>query len=156
MAFAAGYGVAAVCQMTTYAAQAPVAATAAAAALTMVLVSGSSRLLSGAFRGLGIGLAAGVGSAMAVMPTELPAGAEVVWQMVAAGTIVAVMAAHWVGPVSAVAGVGTALFTPVVKQRVEMRSLQTLAAMLVLVPAICCFAVGALFGMLSARRRRAT
>jgi len=119
-------------------------------------VSGSSRLLSGAFRGLGIGLAAGVGSAMAVMPTELPAGAEAAWQMAAAGTIVTVMAAHWVGPVSAVAGVGTALFTPVVKQRVEIRSLQTLAAMLVLVPTICCFAVGALFGMLSARRRRAT
>jgi hypothetical protein len=77
LAFAAGYLVTNLLQGTDYAGKAPTLATTVAVALTIPLAARARRVLHGALRGLGLGLAAAVGIALAMYKPEHAAHPEI-------------------------------------------------------------------------------
>jgi len=153
--FAAGYVVALGLRNTAAAERAPTVATTLAVAATIVLAGRTRRLLGGALRGLGIGMGTGAGILMAVVTVQQPdvAQADVVSTAVAVGTMVAVASAS--GPGLMPAGqVALALAAPTARQHAAPVGIESLSTMAMLLPALCCCIVGAVFGLLGEWRQR--
>jgi len=150
--FAIGYFTTSLLRGTTYADRAPLIATALGVVLAMFAARQSGRMIRGALRGLCIGTAVGVGVLMFLMQPPAGEGAVVQEADLLAKRTWIVTSIPDPGPLAA-AMTALAINPPTLRLRTVPTGPGPAGLITVLVPALCCLAAGAVYGLTTEKRR---
>lgn len=153
LSLGAGYLLTSIVGKSDYAEHALAIATAMAVLITMPAARRAQRVLGGALRGLGVGVAVGMGVAIGQIEAPPAGGDSLVAAAEFLGAVVSTTSAT-LGPGPAPAGqMLLAIATPTLQERALPVGFASRDLIAVLVPAVCCLGAGAVFALAAQKRR---